>query len=372
MAERRQRHEPGRDWSDVGPIPGATRRRLAGRAACATDATAAGLALLGLIGLEPVAPVFGVSVVGIGRQLLPPLPAVRERYLADFGNPLGAVGAFSPVTYAEPTRVQRIAHRWRDTVVCPLEMVGEAWRLARRNALDRLAEATLAVGADAVVGVRVESAQRDRGRRCVEIVMAGTAVRRPGAARARWPEVSNLSVDDHLLLSTAGYEPAGLVAATAAVFVSPPLRTRVRRTRSIVQNQELVEYADGVRLAYESVRQRLQSDARDHRGDLVLATDISHTVERGEFALARSVRPQRTPGWHRGPLGLPYHVNGAGEVSRSGWVITVQALATAVRALSGGAVPQAPQIVVSLSTDSTRGRHCARVGTRVPTTPRHT
>ena len=48
--------------------------------------------------------------------------------------------------------------------MCELDVLTDAWNLARRRALDRLAEEALQVGADVVVGVRLQRSDHDLGK----------------------------------------------------------------------------------------------------------------------------------------------------------------------------------------------------------------
>ena len=77
--------------------------------------------------------------------------------------PRGSYSAIGPSSsgyalntgFTEPSPAQVRNYLWHATVVCELDMLTDAWNLARRRALDRLAEEALHVGADAVVGVHL-------------------------------------------------------------------------------------------------------------------------------------------------------------------------------------------------------------------------
>ena len=60
-------------------------------------------------------------------------------------------------------------------------MLSDAWNLARRRALDRLREEARQVGADAVVGVHLRHGDQDFGKRTIDYVVTGTAIRLPGS-----------------------------------------------------------------------------------------------------------------------------------------------------------------------------------------------
>jgi uncharacterized protein YbjQ (UPF0145 family) len=200
-------------------------------------------ALLGHVGPRPLAQVLGASVMHVGGQYLPALPPYVKRFASPYEYP-----------YDEPSFGQRRAYQWHDTVVCELDTISHAWSEVRRLALNRLSEEALQVGADAVVGVHLTRGEHDWAKGTIDYLLSGTAIRAPGSTQQSWPLLSDLSVQEYWRLHGAGYAPAGLIAATAAVFVSASRSTRLQRARSIRANQELEELSHGFQLARESSR----------------------------------------------------------------------------------------------------------------------
>jgi uncharacterized protein YbjQ (UPF0145 family) len=233
------------------------------------------------------------------------------------------------VTDASPSQIRN--YKWHAAVVCGLEVLTDAWNLARRRALDRLAEEALQVGADAVVGVRLRRSDHNLGKGLIECVVTGTAIRDHGRATSSWPVLTDVSVQDYWRLRSAGHEPVGLVAATAVTFASPPLDTRLRRIRTPAQNRELDEVSRAFNGARETVRARLRGQVADAHGAGVVGVELSHSVRRGKFALASSIASPGQRGWHRGRLGVPYYVRGRADADRRGWVITMHGAGTAIR-----------------------------------------
>jgi hypothetical protein len=210
-------------------------------------------------------------------------------------------------------------------------VLSEAWREARRRALDRLSEEALQVNADAVVGVRLRRSDHDLGRGTIEYVVTGTAIRLPGSTGANWPVVTDLSVQDYWRLHEAGHEPAGFLATTVVMFASPPTSTRLRRARTTRRNQELEELTEAFRIARERVRAQVEGQVSDARGAGAVGVTLSHSVHRDKLSLASSLQTAQFRGWNRGRLGMPYYVSGRGDAERRGWVITMHAAGTAVR-----------------------------------------
>ena len=231
-------------------------------------------ALLGGLGPRPLAQVMGGSVVRRGWQYLPALPP-GEKFTAWAGGQPGSLGrGYGPTMYGaaaqnpftEPSLSQVRNYKWHTEVVCGLEVWSAAWNLARRRALDRLTAEALQVNADVVVGVHVRRSDHDLGAKTIEYVVGGTAIRLPGSSGTSRPMLSNLSVQDYWLLLQAGHEPVGPLATTAVVFASPPRSTRLRRTRTIAQNQEFDEISGAFRLGREKVRAALRGQVADTNG----------------------------------------------------------------------------------------------------------
>jgi uncharacterized protein YbjQ (UPF0145 family) len=318
---------------ESGGIPPAARQRLS---VLATEGSlfTSGLsvnefALLHRLGPKPLAQVMGASVVRIGWQYLPPLPPGMN-VISGYYQPARLDALVTRPAEASPSQIR--SYQWHSEVVCELDAITEAWNLARRRALDRLTEEALEVGADAVVGVHLRRGDHDLGRRAIEYVVTGTAVRMPDSPGRARPILTDVSVQDYWRLHSAGHEPVAFVATTAAVFASPSRATRVRRARTRARNQELTEVSDGFHAAREAVRARLAGQVSDAGGSGAVGVEFSHSVHREKLAVGSSLHTLDRRGWHRGRLGLPYRVTGRGEPERKGWVITMHAAGTAVRA----------------------------------------
>jgi uncharacterized protein YbjQ (UPF0145 family) len=293
-------------------------------------------ALLDKLGPEPLAQVMGASVVRPGWQYLPALEpgeVVIGRASWGFGSGYGPSSTgqalLNRMTEASPSQIRN--YKWHAGVVCELDVLTDAWNLARRRALDRLAEEALQVGADAVVGVRLQRSDHDLGKGLIECIVTGTAIRDPAANASSWPVLTDVSVQDYWRLCSAGHEPVGLVATTAVTFASAALDTRLRRMRTPAQNRELDELSQAFTGARETVRAGLRGQVADARASGVVGVELSHSVRRGKFSLASSIGSQAQRGWHRGRLGIPYYVRGRADADRKGWVITMHAAGTAIR-----------------------------------------
>jgi uncharacterized protein YbjQ (UPF0145 family) len=318
---------------EAGGIPPRAEERL--RALGAADSMfTSGLsvnefALLDKLGPQPLAQVMGASVVQPGWQYLPALDPGTVVISANPYRPTSSGPALTNrMTEASTSQIRN--YNWHARVVCELEVLTGAWNLARRRALDRLAEEALQVGADAVVGVRLLRSDHDLGKRLIQCIVTGTAIRDPGRGERSWPVLTDVSVQDYWRLRSAGHEPVGLVASTAVTFASAARDVRLRRMRTPGQNRELDELSQAFNRARETVRAVLRGQVADAHGTGVVGVELSHSVRRGKFSLASSIGSETHRGWHRGGLGLPYYVRGRGDADRSGWVITMHAAGTAI------------------------------------------
>lgn len=294
-------------------------------------------ALLERMGPQPLAQVMGASVVRVGWQYLPALdPGTIVNYPI-YGPTVTGRALQNRMTEASMSQVRNYV--WHAEVVCELDVLTDAWNLARRRALDRLVEEGRQVGADAVVGVHLQRSDHDLGKGTIEYVVTGTAIRHPNQEPAARPLLTDVSVQDYWRLHTAGHEPVGLLATTSAVFASPPRDRRLRRLRTPNRNPELDEVTRGFRAARDAVRARIQGQVSDVHGTGAVGIELSHSVHRDTLPVASALGSTSQRGWNKGSLGLPYYVSGRADVDRRGWVITMHAAGSAIRRRQGRSGP---------------------------------
>lgn len=325
---------------EAGGIPVDAERRLQGLGQDGSLFTSAlsvnEFALLGRLGTRPLAQVMGASVHQVGWQYLPiPSGYQSSSSFSIAGTTLG--GGLN------------------GTIVCELQVVTQAWNQARRRALDRLAEEARVVGADAVLGVRLERGEHDWASGSVDYLISGTAVRFPGTEPPSWPLLTDVSVQDYWSLYQAGYDSLGMLATTAVVFVSPSTGTRMRRAATVTQNQELEEVTKGVFTARDTARARLLGQARDVYAGGVVGMAFEQTMREESLKFeGYGQRGSRSQGFGRqfGNVGTGWgggafnpatntYDSGAADIpERSGYVITFHAAGTAIRL--GATVPRHP------------------------------
>jgi uncharacterized protein YbjQ (UPF0145 family) len=307
-AESEREQEISQERIEQGGIPLAAERRMqavgAGRLPFSSTLSVSEFALTSKLGLQPIGQVLGASVHQVGYQFLPEESA------------------------------------WGGQVMCELDVLEHAWDQARRLALDRLIEEARQAGADAVVGVHVKRGAHDWAEGAVDYVVAGTAVRLPGSKGGGWPVLSDLSGQEYWQLYQAGYAPAGLVAATAAVFVSPSQGMQWQRWVTQYQNQELTDFTQGFYSAREIALRKLSSQADAGGAEGIVGVRIEQHAAMEHFRVGRSYGGFGPPGSYnpRGGFGGPgigglnrgYGASG-GQDERHGLLITMQAMGTAIR-----------------------------------------
>jgi uncharacterized protein YbjQ (UPF0145 family) len=299
-AESEREQELSLQRIEQGGIPLAAERRMqavgAGRLPFSSTLSVGEFALTSKLGLQPIGQVLGASVHQVGYQFLPEQSA------------------------------------WGGQVMCELDVVEHAWEQARRLALDRLTEEARQAGADAVVAVHVKRGTHDWAEGAVDYVVSGTAVRLPGSRGGGWPVLSDLSGQEYWQLHQAGYAPAGLVAATAVVFVSPSQGVQWQRWVTQYQNQELTEFTQGFYSAREIALRKLTSQADAAHASGIVGVKIDQHVAMEHFRVGRSYGGFGPPGSYgaRAGFGAAGGATG-GQDERHGLLITLQAMGTAIR-----------------------------------------
>lgn len=298
-----------------GGIPLAAERRLRELSeeggAFTSDLSVADFALCHRLGLAPVSQVMGSSIYQVGYQTTP------------WATGMGGSFMFE------------------------MEALSQAWNEVRNRALSRLAQEATHVGADAVIGVDLQTGAHDWAENAIEYVVIGTAVRHghdtgPSASgdarssshrggRARHgnagtpggaPVLTELSVADYTKLLGAGVEPLGIVAWSSVFFVagySPQMVGGV----NFMANQELREFTQGLYEAREIAVGRVTEQANRLDASGVIGVRITHGIRQMSV--------------------------GGGAYSRGGLMVTFHVIGTAIRE-DAASVPAAPETIIDLTT----------------------
>ena len=170
-----------------------------------------------------------------------------------------------------------------------MAVLTQAMYHARELAMTRMEEEADQLGADGVVGVRLEIGRYEWGAELAEFIAVGTAVKHRGGELHRAPNgrpfTSDLSGQDFATLLRSGYRPVGLVMGNCVYHVAHQgLRAAWKQ---IGRNQEMPNYTQALYEARELAMGRMQAEADEiQAGGIVGARIIekshgwgSHVIE---------------------------------------------------------------------------------------------
>jgi uncharacterized protein YbjQ (UPF0145 family) len=172
---------------------------------------------------------------------------------------------------------------------------------ARELAMTRMEEEADQVGADGIVGVRLEIGRYEWGADLAEFIAIGTAVKHNAGVLHRAPNgrpfTSDLSGQEFSTLLRTGYRPVGMVMGNCVYHVA---HQGFRQAfRQIGQNQEMTLYTQALYEARELAVGRMQTEAEELQANGIVGTRIqqgshgwgSHIIE--FFAIGTAVVPNK-------------------------------------------------------------------------------
>ena len=174
-----------------------------------------------------------------------------------------------------------------------LEAMTKALYHSRELAMTRMEEEADALGADGIVGVRLDVNLHAWGSNVAEFIAIGTAVRHMGGVsfrnKAGRPFQSDLSGQDFWTLLRSGYRPVGFVMGNCVFYVTP---ATVQASPQF-GNGEAVSYTHALYDARELAIERLQAEAEELGATGIVGVTVeekqhswrSISVNRGNAAL---------------------------------------------------------------------------------------
>jgi uncharacterized protein YbjQ (UPF0145 family) len=265
-----------KDQSSTGWEPEAAEARLARTAGAdqagvfTSDLSVSEYVLLGEAGFEPLGFVVGSSIYHVGLQ----------------------VG------------------RWNKNQ--ELQVLTQAMYHARELAMDRMRSEADALGADGIVGMQLRLQMYAWGESCLEFIATGTAVRHlDGQGAHRAPDgrafTSDLSAQDFFRLLAAGAVPVAFVLGTCVYHIAH--QGMMQSIRQAGQNQEMVQFTQGVYEARELALARMQAESEAARASGIVGVTVevknhvwgSHATE----FLATGTAVRRLAADHRLPQTSP-------------------------------------------------------------------
>ncbi|MDH2445208.1 heavy metal-binding domain-containing protein [Amnibacterium sp. CER49] len=185
-----------------------------------------------------------------------------------------------------------------------LDTLSQAMYHARELAMTRMEAEADRLGADGIVGVRLEIEFKEYGSDLAEFVAVGTAVVGEEAPPSgRWrnnrslPFTSDLSGQDFWTLIQAGYAPLGLVMGSCVYHIAH--RGVLATLNAVGTNTEIPQYTEALYDARELAMGRMQAEAERLAAEGIVGVQLlslphrwgGHTTE--FFAIGTAVRPLR-------------------------------------------------------------------------------
>jgi uncharacterized protein YbjQ (UPF0145 family) len=159
-----------------------------------------------------------------------------------------------------------------------IQTISQAHRDSRRLALSRCFQEAQAVGADAVIGVRIQERLitigqhgkgGDDGDEVIEFTVFGTAVRAPWITHAPGsPVVTDLSGQDLWALAQDGFEPCGFLFEFCRYHVWHVMKN------GISSSGEVTAAHDAIEAARQIVADKLLKQAAWYKAEFVVGSDV--------------------------------------------------------------------------------------------------
>lgn len=144
-----------------------------------------------------------------------------------------------------------------------MNVLTQAMYHARELAMTRMEEEANALGADGIVGVRLEVTRHEWGESLAEFVAIGTAIRARNGQSYRnvrgLPFTSDLSGQDFWTLLRTGYRPVGMVMGNCVYHVAR--QGMGQWLKQVGQNVEMTNYTQALYDARELAMERMQAEA---------------------------------------------------------------------------------------------------------------
>jgi uncharacterized protein YbjQ (UPF0145 family) len=189
-----------------------------------------------------------------------------------------------------------------------LDTLSQAMYHARELAMTRMEAEADVLGADGIVGVRLDIEFKEFGSDLAEFIAVGTAVK-ADEAHARTPDgftwrnnqgkpfTSDLSGQDFWTLLQAGYAPLGMVMGSCVYHIAH--QRFWQAIGNTGQNVEIPQFTEALYDARELAMSRMQAEAESLQAEGIVGVQLlslphrwgGHTTE--FFAIGTAVRPLR-------------------------------------------------------------------------------
>ncbi len=180
-----------------------------------------------------------------------------------------------------------------------MEVLSQAMYSARELAMTRMEEEADQLGADGIVGVRLEVSRYDWGEHMAEFLAIGTAIRHREGELHRAPNgrpfTSDLSGQDFWTLLRSGHRPVGMVMGSCVYHVAH--RGMFQSLKQAGKNIELPNFTQALYDARELAMERMQAEAEAVQAEGIVGVQLnegshgwgSHVIE--FFAIGTAIVP---------------------------------------------------------------------------------
>ena len=174
-----------------------------------------------------------------------------------------------------------------------IRALAEPWNIARTRAFNRLGEEASLAGADAVIGIEMNTESASESG-TTELVVFGTAVRDSTLSPGEWPYLSmcTLSGQDVDKLRRVGASPRGVVGHTVVYSVQLGMDSAwVTNSGGLFgggarANVEITEISQGIYDARDRVMLEVRRQGNDLGANCILVSMLRHTIEHYEYEQA--------------------------------------------------------------------------------------
>ena len=190
---------------------------------------------------------------------------------------LGEAG-FEPLGFVIGSSIYHVGlqvGRWNQNQ--ELQVLTQAMYNARELAMSRMRSEADHLGADGIVGVQLKMQMYAWGQDVLEFVATGTAVRHlAGEGAHRAPDgrafTSDLSAQDFFRLLATGSVPVAFVLGTCVYHIAH--QSMMQTLRQTGQNQEMVQFTQGVYEARELALIRMQTEAEQAASSGIVGVNV--------------------------------------------------------------------------------------------------
>ena len=191
---------------------------------------------------------------------------------------LGEAG-FEPLGFVVGSSIYHVGMqvgRWSQNQ--ELQVLSQAMYNARELAMSRMQSEADHLGADGIVGVELRMQMYAWGQEVLEFVATGTAVKAIGGTGVhRAPNgrafTSDLSAQDFFRLLAAGAVPVAFVLGTCVYHIAH--QSAMQALRQAGQNQEMIQFTQGVYDARELALSRMQAEAAQAQAGGIVGVNVA-------------------------------------------------------------------------------------------------